>query len=105
MKVKNKKFIKRNEFRKQKAGKGHPVHIYGKTGNDFEFIGLTHSTELHDGTKTIEMDKNPDPTDTATAYFVPIAQSARVNKFNEALKGWELSKTDNEKMKPYRKPH
>ena len=101
MKVKNKKEISKNEFRKNKKT-SHPVYIYAKVGNDYKFIGLTHS-EITDGVKNIKLDKNPNPKDNKDSYFRPKAEKDKTNKFKKKEQGWAFSKNDKEKIKPYKK--
>lgn len=79
MKVKNQKETKKNEFRKNKAS-GHPAYIYAKVGNDYKFIGITHSS-ITDGVKNIKLDKNPDPKDKRKANARKPLSASNLNKF------------------------
>ena len=96
MKIKNdKQVIKKNEFRKNK-GTLHPAYIYAKVGNEYKFIGLTHS-KITDGVKNIKLEKNPNPKDGRTAYMKPVVESGKTNKFSKKKKGWNLSVQDKKK--------
>lgn len=101
MKVKNQKKILKNEFRKNKVTR-HPAYIYAKTGNIYEYIGLTHSP-ITDNVKNIRLEKNPNPKDKRVAYFRPKAESAKTNKFKKKEIGWSFSKKDKNKIDRYRK--
>ena len=78
MKVKNQKEIKKDEFRRSKETQ-HPAYIYARVGNDYKFIGITHSN-ITKGVKNIKLDKNPNPEDEKTAYAIPQAEKSKVNK-------------------------
>lgn len=101
MKVKRQKEIKKDEFRQNKKTL-HPTYIYAKIGNEYKYIGITHA-EITQGIKNIKLDKNPNPKDKKIAYFHPKAKKDKVNKFRKKEIGWKLSKSDKEKMSPYKK--
>lgn len=101
MKIKRQKEIAKNEFRKNKDTR-HPAYIYAKVGNEYKFIGLTHSP-ITNNVKNIKLEKNPNPVDKSTAYFRPKSERAKVNKFKNKEKGWSFSNTDKEKIKRYKK--
>ena len=101
MKVKNQKEISKNEFRKNKDTR-HPAYIYAKVGNDYKFIGLTHSP-ITNKVKNIKLERNPNPTDSRDAYFVPKASKARVNRFKKKENGWSFSQSDKKKINQYKK--
>lgn len=101
MKNKNKKEIKKDEFRKNKQS-GHPAYIYARVGNDYKFIGITHSA-LTDGVKNIKLEKNPNPKDKKTAYARPKADKSKTNNFKEKETGWKLSKKDKSKLDKIKK--
>ena len=104
MKVKNKKEIKKDEFRKNNSDKvkSHPVYIYAKIGNEFKYIGITHA-EITQGIKNIVLDKNPNPHDNKKAYARPKAEKEKTSKFGKTLEGWKLSKQDKEKISKIKK--
>lgn len=101
MKIKNKKPIVKNEFRKNKST-GHPSYIYERVGNDYKYIGLTHS-KLTDGISNIKLEKNPNPKDNRTAYFRPYSEKAKTNTFKKKESGWFFSKKDKVKINRYKK--
>lgn len=89
----------RDEFRKRrKGGSGHPEYIYRKVGNNFEFIGITHSL-ITRGVKNIKLDKNPDPTDESDAYIKPTPEKRSTSEFHKKpLKGWRIADSDKPKI-------
>ena len=71
----------RDEFRKKnKDSNGHPNYIYRKVGNNYEYIGMTHSP-ITRGIKNIELDKNPNPKDKEKAYLKPTPERASKKDF------------------------
>lgn len=86
---------RRNEFRKHKPS-GHPAYIYEKVGDEFRFIGITHS-KISRGVKNIELDVNPDPDDTEKAYLKRKPEIDKTNKFRERKNGWKFSDKDKDK--------
>ena len=101
MKVQNKKAVKKDEFRKNKTNQ-HPAYIYERVGNDYKFIGITHS-KITDRMINIKLDKNPNPKDKKTAYARPKAEVAKVNNFKRKEKDWKLSKSDKKKIEKIKK--
>ncbi len=96
MKVKNQKETKRNEFRKNKSN-GHPAYIYAKVGNDYKFIGITHS-EVTAGMRNIKLDKNPNPKDKRASYAINKTEKDKTSNFKSKEKDWKLSKKDRVKI-------
>lgn len=94
----------RDEFRKRnKDSKGHPNYIYRKIGNNYEYIGTTHSP-ITRGVKNIKLDKNPDPKDKKPAYFKPNPERASKNDFkNHVEKDMKLSESDRKKADEIKK--
>lgn len=94
----------RDEFRKRnKDSNGHPNYIYRKVGNNYEYIGTTHSP-ITRGIKNIKLDKNPDPRDKKTAYFKPNPERASKKDFkNHVEKGMKLSESDRKKADEIKK--
>ena len=101
MKNKNKKEVKKDEFRKNKET-GHPAYIYAKVGKEYKFIGITHSPITKD-VENIKLDKNPNPEDKKTAYARPKAEKSKSNNFKAKEKGWRLSKKDKSKLDKIKK--
>ena len=103
-KIMSKNKQKRNEFRKNnsKDGRGHPSYIYARQGDDYFYLGLTHSP-ITKGVKNIELEKNPDPKDKRQAYVRPKAEKKNKSSFGKKLIGWFFSDNDKEKIKKYKK--
>lgn len=101
VKVKNKKPVKKDEFRRSKTNQ-HPAYVYEKVGNDYKFIGITHSP-ITKGSKNIKLDKNPNPKDKKTAFARPKSEKAKTNAFKGKEKDWKLSKTDKKKIEKIKK--
>lgn len=96
MKVKNQKEVKKDEFRQNKKN-GHPAYIYAKIGNEYKYIGITHS-KITEGITNIKLDKNPNPKDKKTAFARPKVEKSKTNDFKSCEKGWKLSKKDKIKL-------
>lgn len=82
----------RDEFRKCKKS-GHPAYIYEKVGDEFVFLGITHS-ELSKDAKNIKLERNPDPSDKRTAYVKTKSQSDKQSRFGSRKKDWKLDDAD-----------
>lgn len=96
MKIKKQKEVKRDEFRRNKKTQ-HPAYIYAKVGNEYKFIGITHS-EITEGIANIKLDKNPNPKDKKTAYARNKIEKGKTNDFKAKEKDWRLSKSDKKKI-------
>lgn len=101
MKIKRKKEIKKDEFRRNKKTQ-HPAYIYAKVGNEYKYIGITHS-QITEGMANIKLDKNPNPNDKKTAFVRPKIEKSKTNNFKSAEKGWKLSKKDKIKLEKIKK--
>ncbi len=101
MKVKSQKEIKKNEFRKNKVTR-HPAYIYARIGNEYKYIGLTHSP-ITNNVKNIELEKNPNPIDKRVSYFRPKSEKEKINKFKKKEVGWFFSKRDKENIDKYKR--
>ena len=101
MKIKNQKEVKKDEFRRNKKTQ-HPAYIYAKVGNEYKYIGITHS-QITEGMSNIKLDKNPNPDDKKTAFARPKAEKSKTNNFKSAEKGWKLSKKDKDKLNKIKK--
>jgi len=86
----------RDEFRKYKKS-GHPAYIFEKVGDEFRFLGITHS-KIDKGTTNIELEKNPDPEDNGTAYIKTKSEQDKQNRFGEAKKKWKFHPNDKKKV-------
>ena len=95
---------RRNEFRinNGRKGRGHPSYIYKKVGDEYYFIGITHS-KITDRSKNIKLDKNPNPIDGRDSYFRPFSTKDNVSKFGKKKKEWKLSFRDRIKAKKIKK--
>jgi len=92
---------KRNFFAFPNKKESHPQHVYAKQGNKFKGLEITHAKKVK-GKKLKRMIKNPDPSDTRSAYFVTTHTVTHEKKMGKPLKNWQLSKEDNTQMKKYR---
>lgn len=101
VKINRKKEISKSEFRKNKDTR-HPAYIYARIGNEFKFIGLTHSP-ITDNVKNIKLEKNPNPNDSSVAYFRPKSEIAHVNRFKKKESNWSFSKNDKFKINKFKK--
>lgn len=86
----------RSEFRKHKRS-GHPAYIYAKVGDEFIFLGITHAP-ITNGMKNIQLDTNPDPSDSSSVYVKRTIESDKANRFSDPYKGWKLSDSDKTKV-------
>ena len=89
----------RKGFRKldNKEVKGHPTYIYAKIGNDYKFLGLTHSS-ITDNVRNIKLEKNPNPKDKRTAYVRPKAGQANRSEFGKGFNDWKFSEQDRKRV-------
>ncbi|MBO5091512.1 MAG: hypothetical protein J6C61_03420 [Clostridia bacterium] len=96
----SKNIKKKNEFRRKnmKDGKGHPTYIFAQQGNDYIFLGITHSN-ITKGVKNIKLEKNPNPKDSTDSYVRPKAEKHNKSSFGKKLQGWGFSDKDKETIK------
>ncbi|MBR2322973.1 MAG: hypothetical protein IKA54_05220 [Clostridia bacterium] len=89
----------RKGFRKldNKEVQGHPTYIYAKVGNEYKYLGLTHSN-ITNNVKNIKLEKNPNPKDSRTSYVRPNAGKANRSEFGKQLNGWHFSEQDKKKV-------
>lgn len=93
----------RSEFRKNKKS-GHPAYIYASFGNEFIYLGLTHSDVLKNGIKCIKLEKNPNPNDEKIAYVKPFPEHLKQNKFSKQVyKNWSFTENDQKKVNKIKK--
>ena len=76
----------------------HPTYVYAKVGDEYKYIGITHSP-ITKGVKNIRLEQNPNPKDKSTAYVRPVAQKTHRSKFGKRLNGWKFSDKDKTKIK------
>ena len=98
------KEIKKNEFRKNNSRRtaGHPTYIYAQEGDEYKFIGITHSP-ITDDIDNIPLEKNPEPGNKTKAYIRPNPAKAHKSSFGSKLKGWFSSDADKEKVDAVKK--
>ncbi len=89
----------RNEFRKHKPS-GHPKYIYEKDGDEFRFLGITHS-DTSKGCANIQLEQNPEPNsaDPRPSYVETKSETDKQRNFRRVLKGWKFGDKDKEAVK------
>lgn len=94
-KKKGKKVKDLDEFRKlnTKEEKGHLQYVCGRSGQDYQSIGITHGKRTK-GTNNIPLKKNPDPQDNRKAYVRPKLTQKKAKNYGKRLDGLGLSKED-----------
>ena len=94
----------RGEFRRtnRKDGLNHPTYIYARIGNEYRYLGITHA-KITKGVRNIQLEKNPNPQDSRTAYVRPRPQQAHRASFGAKLKDWFFSDSDKEKIERLKK--
>ena len=93
----------RDEFRKKnKDSNGHSNYIYRKVGNNYEYIGMTHSP-ITRGIKNIELDKNPNPKDKEKAYLKPTPERASKKDFKNHTEDMHFAESDLPKVEAIKK--
>ena len=97
-----KKIQNRSEFRKNKKS-GHPAYIYAKVGNDFVYLGLTHS-DVTQGVKNIKLEHSPDPYSNDVVFIRSSSEKLRTNKFSkQTYKNWSFTENDQKKINKIKK--
>ncbi len=93
------------QFRHSKnANRQHPTYIFAKNGDDYEFIGITHS-KITNGIKNIPLEKNPNPRDSRSAYIRPCVEKDKKKNFGKREKDWRFADEDVGKVKSVIKRH
>ena len=82
--------------------RGHPTYVYGESGNEYKYIGITHSAKSGHK-KNYELSKNPHPKDTRKAYVRKQSQKDKKSLFGQLLEGWKFDKKDYKNVKKYMK--
>lgn len=94
---KSKKQIKPH-FRTNKIN-GHPSYIYAEKGDDYKYIGITHSKKTH-GLKNIPLKYNPNSKDSRQSYMRPFSTHDKKGNFKKKrLKGYRIHKADKKKVR------
>ena len=93
-----------DEFKKKKTkpGKGHPAYIYQKIGDNYVYVGITHSSITND-TKNIRLEKNPNPNDNRNAYFIPKPSKEKISNFGRKYTNWTINDNYKKKIKNLKK--
>ena len=99
---KKNKFKPSFRYNKGLKSKGHPTYVYGESGNEYKYLGITHSSKSGHK-KNYELSKNPNPNDTRKAYVRKQAQKDKKSLFESPLKGWSFSSKDKQNLKKYMK--
>ena len=100
---------RRSEFRYPKKRPNdtttlHPMYIYKKRGKNLVGLEITHDRKGANHSKTVKLEKNPNPRDSVNARIKKKAQEKSEKDFGERLKGWSFQtekdkKTVNEIIK------
>ena len=91
----------KKHFRKNHSKKshGHPAFVYGKRGDEYRYLGLTHSPITH-GKRNVRLRANPNPCDHKLSYVRPFARTDKIKYFSKKkLLGWRISKKDKCRIK------
>ena len=97
-----------NEFRENNSiTPSHTAHIYGRQGNKFLHMNITHSPISKRGKEYIEMKKDPNNNPKSCdfgkkSYFNPEARKSDMKFFGKVKEGWKLCNEDDEMMKSFR---
>ena len=93
------KKIFKKHFRKNrsKQSHGHPAYVYRKTGNEYIYLGLTHSP-ITKGKRNIRLKANPNPMDRRVSYVRPFVRSDHIKFFSKRLRRWKLSNKDKRRL-------
>ena len=90
---------KMDEFRKlnTREAKGHLHYVCGKSGQDFESMGITHAKRTK-GVNNVPLEKNPNPKDKQQAYVRPQLTKEKARSYGKRLDGLGLSANDKAKV-------
>lgn len=94
----NKRF--QPHFRKFQNAKftGHPQYVYDEKGREYKVLGIT-SSPMTNGILNVELECNPEPKNTITAYVKPKPDKVDKGVKNTRLKGWKFSENDKKKVR------
>ena len=93
------KFKKHFRVNRSKEASVHPAYAIRKNGDNYDYIGLTHSP-VTDNKKNIRLRKNPNPKDNRVSYMRPFFRSGPIKKFSrKRIRGWKFSKRDKKKIR------
>ena len=91
----------KSHFRKNHSKKshGHPALVYGRKGDEYKYLGLTHSP-ITRGKRNVRLKVNPNPRDHKTSYVRPFSRTDKIKYFSKRkLKGWKVSKKDKHRIR------
>ena len=99
----------RNRFNERfyshgKANSGHPTFVFAKQGDEFLFVGITHS-DITDNVSNIPLDVNPNPLDKRPSFIRPNVGRDHYQSFGRKQKTWKFAKSDKGKVKRVIKGH
>ena len=99
MSKRKKVFKKHFRVNRSKEASVHPTYVIRKKGENYDYIGLTHSP-VTDNKRNIRLRKNPNPNDNRTSYIRPFFRSGLIRKFScKRIRGWKFSKRDKKKIR------
>ena len=92
-------FKKHFRVNRSKEASVHPAYVIRKKGDDYDYIGLTHSP-FTDGKRNVRLRKNPNPNDNRISYMRPFFRSGPIKKFSrKKIRGWKFAKRDKKKIR------
>ena len=92
-------FKKHFRVNRSKEASIHPAYVIRKKGENYDYIGLTHSP-ITDNKRNIRLRKNPNPKDNCTSYIRPFFRSGPIKKFShKRIRGWKFAKRDRKKLR------
>lgn len=100
----NKRKFKERFYSHGKANSGHPTYVFAKQGDEFWFVGITHSN-ITDNMSNIPLDVNPNPSDKRPAFIRPRVGRDHYKSFGRNQKTWKFADSDKGKVKKVIKGH
>ena len=94
-KKKSRKYIPRNEFRRNNSplAQGHPQYVFGETDTGkYKSLGLTTHPDNEHAHYPLKV--NPNPADTNQSYIQKRVHTAKKKYYTDPLPGWKFSKED-----------
>ena len=92
-------FKKHFRVNRSKEASVHPTYVIRKKGENYDYIGLTHSP-VTDNKRNIKLSRNPNPKDNRTSYVRPFFRSDPIKKFSgKRIRGWKFAKKDKNKIR------
>ena len=95
--------VRKDEFRKNKRGHGHPSWVFEKQGRNLKSFDITHTAE-YQGVKNIPLSKNPNPRkQDEKAYFIKDQITQHESHYGRKYKDYSLPRKDKRNMERYKK--